>query len=218
MNMKLVRSMRHKANMRLKASVLAAALILGLVPLLCHAQEFSADVVYGAITKPGAPHETSKLYVSKDQLRLETRGFADTILLVGGEERTTFALYPAQKAYQPLASGPSQYFRVADAEAACPDWQQAADQKIACEKVDHEVVAGRKTVKYQNQGASVAATAAVWVDEALKFVVKWETGTTGAELRNIKEAPQAADLFVVPSGYELLKPHKAKSKGYQQKG
>jgi len=213
--------------MKFKATPVAAVWLLGLIPLLCQAQEFSADVVYVAAgkPKPASPatatanpaHPASKIYVAKDQMRLETRGFAGTILLMGGEERTTFLLYPGQKAYQPLASGPSQYFRAANAEDACLDWQKAADQKIVCEKVGLEVVAGRQAVKYQNKGASDAATATVWIDVALKFVVKWEGVDTGAELRNIDEASQAADLFVVPSDYELLKAKKAKSKGFQQK-
>jgi hypothetical protein len=211
--------------MKLNATSLAAAFLLGLIPAACHAQDFSADVVYLPISKPGAPstgtgtplHRSSKLYVSKDKIRLETRGLTNTILLVNGGEHTTVALYPAQKAYQPLAAGPSEYFRVENAEDACPDWQKAADQKIVCEKVTHEVVDGRQTVKYQNKHASDASTAAVWIDLALKFVVKWEGASTGAELRNIKEEQQAADLFAVPSAYEVLKPQKAKSKGFSQR-
>ena len=209
--------------MRLKATSLAATFLLGLIPATCHAQDFSADVVYLDAAKPGASstatasHPSSRLYVSKDKLRLETRGFTGTILLVNGGEHTSFALFPAKKAYQPLPSGPSEYFRVENAEDACPDWQRASVQKIVCEKVGHEVVDGRQAVKYLNKGASDGAPAAVWIDLALKFVVKWEGTSTGAELRNIKEEEQAADLFAVPSSYELLKPRKAASKGFSQR-
>jgi hypothetical protein len=210
--------------MKLKVTSLAATFLLGVIPVLCHGQDFSADVVYLATVKPNAPsagtrispHPSSKLYVSKDKMRLETRGLAGTILLVDGGEHSAITLFPARKAYQPLGPGPSQYFRVENAEDACPDWQKAANQKIVCEKVGHESVDGRQTVKYQNKGASDAATAAVWIDLALKFVVKWESAGTGAELRDIKEAQQAADLFAVPSSYNLLKPQKATSKGFSQ--
>lgn len=206
--------------MKLKASGLAATFLLGLIPAVCHAQDFSADVVYLAISKPGAsptgPRNPSKLYVSKDKMRLETHGLTDTILLVNRGDHTAVALFPARKAYQPLATGPSEYFRVDNADDACPDWQKAADQKIVCEKVGHEVVGGRDAVKYQNKGASETATAAVWIDSSLKFVVKWEGAGAAAELRDIKEAQQAADLFDVPSGYETLKPQKGKSKGFSQ--
>lgn len=217
--------MTQAASMNSMATRLAATFLLGLIALVCEAQDFSADVVYLASTKTAAPsagtaalpEQSSKLYVSKDQMRLETRGLTGTVLLVNGGERTAFALFPGQKAYQPLASGPSEYFRVETAEDACPDWQKAADQKIACEKVGPELVNGRQAVKYQNKGASDAATVAVWIDVALKYVVKWEGARTGAELRNIKEAQQAANLFAVPSDYEVLKPQKAKSKGFAQR-
>ena len=211
--------------MKLKATSLAAMFLLRLIPAASHAQEFSADVVYLATSTPDAPstgtatspHPSSKLYVSKDKLRLETRGLTNTILLVNGGQHTTVALFPAKKAYQPLGIGPSEYFRVENADDACADWKKAAGEKIVCEKVGHEVVDGRQAVKYQNKGASDVATAAVWIDVALKFVVKWEDASTGAELRNIKEAQQAADLFAVPSGYEVLKPQKATSKGFSQR-
>lgn len=208
-----------------KASALAAIMVLGAIPLLCQAQEFSADVVYGAAGKSSAPagaaagsaHETSRLYVSKDQLRLETRGLTGTILLVNAAEHTAFALFPDQKAYQPLTNGPSEYFRTDNADNACADWQQASAQKIVCEKVGPELVAGRRTVKYQNKLASDAATAAVWIDVALKYVVKWQGARSGAELHDIKEAPQSATLFAVPEVYQILRPQQGKSKGFTQK-
>jgi hypothetical protein len=209
--------------MKRKGTSLAATFLLALIPAVCCAQDFSADVVYVTRGKPVAPstgtgtgtgtgtlpHQSSKLYVSKDKMRLETRGLTGTILLVDGVEHTSIAMFPARKAYQPLASGPSAYFRVQDAEDACPDWQKAADQKIICEKVGHEMVDGRQTVKYQNKSASAdATTAAVWIDPTLNFPIKWEGPNTGAELHNIKEGQQSADLFAIPQGYGALKPQK----------
>lgn len=186
--------------MKLKATSLAATFLLGLIPAVCRAQDFSADVVYVATSTPDAPtaqsgnpsRPSSKLYVSKDKMRLETHGLAETVLLVNGGAHTADALFPARKAYQPLANGPSEYFRVQDVENACPDWQKAADQKIVCEKVVREVVDGRQAVKYRNKDASDDATAAVWIDLTLKFVIKWQNASTGSELRNIKEEQQAA--------------------------
>jgi len=211
--------------MTFKASGLVAAFLLGASPVVCQAQEFSADVAYYTAGKPhpapartaGPPHRSSKLYVGQDNIRLDTRGLTETILLVTGQERATVALFPAKKEYQALRAGPSDYFRAQNAEDACADWQKASDQKIDCEKVGHETVDGRKAVKYRNKQASPDATSAVWIDPSLKFVVKWEGAHVGAELRNIKEAPQAADLFAVPSDYDVLKPSKAKPKGFGQR-
>ena len=218
--------MTRTSHLTIRVTSLSAVLVLGFSPLVGRAQEFSADVVYlSGAARPGAPatasaglpHQPSKLYVSKDQLRLETRGLTDTILLVDRAEHSAFVLLPKQKAFQPLTSGPAEYFRVESADDACPDWQKTATQKLACEKVGPEVVAGRQTVKYQSKGAPGSATAAVWIDPALKFVVKWESAGASAELRDIKEAAQASDLFTVPSGYEPLTPQKMKSKGFPTK-
>src|SRR5579859_2062544 len=178
-----------EGNMNLKASCFGAVLLLGLVPAVCCAQDFSADVTYlvsgkQRVSTGGADnsaHNPSKLYVSKDKIRLETNGLIGTILLVNGVEQTAFALSPAKKEYQPLDGGLSEYFRVKDAENACSDWQMAAAQKIQCEEVGHEVIDGRQTVKYQNKGASDIATSSVWIDLGLKFVVKWEGAGASVE-------------------------------------
>src|SRR5258705_8980678 len=186
--------------MKLSATNLAATFLLGLIPAACHAQEFSADVVYLAINKPDAPstgtgtspRRSSKLYVSKEKIRLETNGITGTILLADRTEHTTIALQPMKKAYQLLGSGPSEYFRVENADEACPGWQSVAEQKIVCEKVGPEVVNGREAVKYQNKGASETATAAVLVDKALKCVTKWEAAGIGAEFAKLKEGQLTA--------------------------
>ncbi|HYL13130.1 MAG TPA: hypothetical protein VEV41_08845 [Terriglobales bacterium] len=207
--------------MKDRAASLAAAVLLGLIPVACQAQDFSTDVVYADSAKPTAPsigatssHSPSKVYVSKDKMRLETRGFSGTILLVDTAEHTAVALFPARKEYQHLIAGPSEYFRAQDAENACPDWQKAGEQTIKCEQVGPEVVDGRQTVKYQNKGAAGnSAIAGVWVDPALHFVIKWEDADAGAELHNIKEGQQPADLFTISTGYEVLKPLKKAPKG-----
>ena len=205
------------------ASSVLAAIVLSCLPAVCPAQDFSADVVYvapgkaaAASDKTTAPlRQPSRLYVSGGKLRLETRGLTGTILLVDSDGNATLALFPAQKAYQPLTSGLSEYFRVKDAENACPDWGNAAASKMSCEKIGHETVNGRDTVKYQNKNASLAAsTLAVWIDPALNYVVKWEGRNTAAELRNItKEEKLSPALFEVPDGYSLLKPKKKGPKG-----
>lgn len=210
--------------MGIKATTLVAALFVSLISTIGHAQEFSADVVFldsnnlntPADTSDGASHPSAKFYVSKDKIRLETNGLTGTILLADRSEHTAVALQPKKKAYRPLASGPSEYFRVNNADDACPSWQSFAEQKIMCEKVDSEVINGRETVKYQNKNVA-GAPAAVWVDKALKFVIKWHAAGIGAELRNIKEQQQSADLFVVPSDYKIPAPQKGSSRGFIQK-
>jgi hypothetical protein len=197
------------------------ALTLGVAHYVCPAQDFSANVVFieGTVTAGRASaetsvHNSSRLFVSNQKLRLEIGGPAGTVLLVNGAEHTAFAIFPAKKEYEPLAGSPSEYFRVIDAENACPDWQKASVQKVDCEKIGHEVVDGRQTVTYANRSASDVAISAVWIDVALKFVVKWEGAGTGAELHNIQEAKQTEDLFTLPSDYDAPKPKKGTNKGF----
>jgi hypothetical protein len=210
--------------MRFKAISLAATFLMVLIPAVCCAQDFSADIVYFPASKNSSqttkevavPQHSSRLYVSKDKIRLETLGLSDTVLLVSGEEHTAVALFPRQKAYQYLTGGPSEYFRVKDAQNACPDWQKTTTQAIVCEKLEDEVVNGRRVVKYRNNRASDATTSEVWIDIALRFVVKWESAGIGAELLNIREEQQAAALFAVPPTYQTLKPMKGKRSGFTQ--
>ncbi len=187
------------------------ALFLTSLPTVCRAQDFSADVVYVAPDGVAASsHEPSKLFVTKGKMRLETHGITGTILLVDYEAGAAMVLYPGQKAFQPLASGPTQYFHVEDAENACPDWQKASDRKLDCEKVGHETVDGRQTVKYKNKAATPASPlSTIWIDPTVNFVVKWEDSKTGAELRHItQEEKLSSALFEVPAGYDQMKPKK----------
>src|SRR5947209_3703130 len=189
--------------MKLDKIRLAITFLLTFIPVACRAQDFSADVIYGSASKSSAPINKSdaaasnspKIFVSKDNIRLETGNLSGTVLLVNGGEHSSVALFPVRKEYQPLGSAPSEYFRVEDPENACPDWQKASAQQIVCEKVSHELVDGRDAIKYQNKRTSDTSTDAVWIDPALKFVIKWEGAGTGAELHNIKLGTQAADLF-----------------------
>lgn len=222
---KFMVSTRKELSVMISATRFAMILAMSLIPALSRAQDFSADVVYlsaaGAAALPSGTdvsgHNASKLYVSNDKMRLETHGLIGTILLVNRDEDSAYAVFPSRKEYEPLAGGLSEYFSVKDAENACPDWQKAAGQQISCEKVGYEVTGGRQTVKYKNKNASDFATSAVWIDSALKFVVKWEGAGTSAELRNVQEGQQAANLFTLPSGYGTVQPRKsANNKGFSK--
>lgn len=208
--------------MNLRTLGIGLMLLLVVSTLPCDAQDFSADVVYLAGTSPakaspseGSLHAPSKLYVSQNDMRLETHGLNGTVLMVNGDDQISVAMFPSRKTYQVLASAPSEYFSVANPEDACADWQKASSRKIDCKKVGSDNVNGRPAVKYENKIASDSAVSAIWIDSALKYVVKWEGAQTGAELQNIKEGKQAADLFKVPIDYNPVQPRKG-SKGFSQ--
>ncbi len=166
--------------MKCAAAISLPVVLLALMPAVCHAQEFSADVVYANVPKKQdapargtavPPVPSAKLYVSKDRA----------------------------------------YFQVADAENACPDWQKAVGKEITCEKVGNDIVDGRKAVEYRSPTPNGAANY-VWVDTKLNYVIKWIADETDAELRNIAEGPQSADLFAIPQGYEPRKPPRKQSR------
>jgi hypothetical protein len=219
--MHFVLSMTKDLNMKLYAAFVAVILLAGAAPAVCRAQDFSADVVFvgGGVNAESSKanasnHGPSRVFVGHDKMRLELGGRAGTVLLLNATEQTTFVLFPAKKEYEPLSGGLSEYFWVSDAEDACPDWRKASVQKVDCEKVGHEAVDGRQTVKYRDKSASDAAISAVWIDKELKFVVKWEGAGTGVELRNIQEGKQVADMFTLPSDYNVPKPRKGSNKGF----
>jgi hypothetical protein len=202
-------------EMQRGTTICAGALLLVLMTTAAQAQEFSADVVYTNAKKQDASEPTtgpslapsSRLYVSQGKMRFESKGMSTIVMLVDDVNHTTVALFPEQKSYRELGSRPSQYFRPTDAENACPDWQKAAGKQLTCLKVGDDTFDGRKTVKYKSSNPDGSASY-IWIDPKLDYVVKWQMGNTGAELHNIKEAPQSADLFVIPQGYEVLKPRK----------
>lgn len=206
--------------MKRAGAISLSVALLALVPPVCAGQEFSANVVYAPVLKgqdapagrtPVPPVPSAKLYVSKDRMRIESGGLTGLTMIVDAANHTTVALFPSQKSYRQLGSRPSTYFRVTNAENACPDWQKAAGTEITCEKVGNDVVDGRKTVKYRSPTPNKAADY-LWVDPILNYVIKWHKDETEAELRNIEEGPQSADLFVIPQGYEPLRPLKKQSR------
>jgi hypothetical protein len=213
------RSRRRSALIRVPALSLAGALLAS-VPAVGAAQEFSADVVFtpvsgkpdGATGRPAVPTVPSaRLYVQKEQMRFESRGVTGQTLVVDDANQTTVALFPRNKTYEPLGSRPSEYFRVADAERACPDWQKAVGKEIDCKKVGSEVVEGRRSVKYSRHMAGGSAEY-VWIDRKLNFVIKWRTDQIEAQLRNVQQGPQSAELFAVPQNYKIVTPRKSKAR------
>src|SRR5262245_7905950 len=133
-------------------SLVASGTLLAVLPVMLAAQEFSAEVVFtpgsshpvATAGRPAAPTvHSAKLYVLKEQMRLETQGVSGQVMLVDDANHTAVAIFPRQRAYAPLGSRPRQYFRVVDAERACPDWQKAVGTKIECKKGSRETVDGR---------------------------------------------------------------------------
>ncbi|HYL13140.1 MAG TPA: hypothetical protein VEV41_08895, partial [Terriglobales bacterium] len=157
--------------MKRRTTICAVALLLAVMTTIGQAQHFSADLLYTNAEKQDAsdhgkgpsPASSSRLYVSQGKLRFEGGGVSSIVMLVDDVNHTTVALFPEQKTYRQLGSRPSQYFRPAAAENACPDWQKAAGKQLTCEKVGNDIFDGRNTIKYKSSNPDGSADY-IWID------------------------------------------------------
>jgi hypothetical protein len=197
--------------MHLKLSRIFCLMLLSLLTTAVVAQQdFSADLVSNPERASSGP---AKIYASKDKMRFEgheQNGHTGT-LIINFATQTTDILVPERKMYveSAMGHGPGaqrsfNFFRAADAENACDEWQKMATKPGGtCHKVGSEVVNGRSAIKYQGTSAEGDVTY-VWIDPKLRFPVKWQGKNSGGELHNIQEGAQPAGLFAVPSDYQKL--------------
>ena len=197
---------------RFTARILCFALGLLAASALFAQTEFSADVVNN--DKRGTEHAT-KIYFGKDKIRFDGMGHGGRMgngaVIMDLNAQTWTILMPEQKMYMemPPHSAESKemftYFHSGDAENACPDWLKLdRNHGGTCHKVGSENVNGRSTVHYAGTD-SEGKPHEVWLDSKLRFPVKWSgKDEEGGEMQNIKEGPQPASLFEIPSGYTKM--------------
>jgi hypothetical protein len=167
--------------------------------------DFSADIVNA---KAPSPFPT-KIFATKGKLRFQQQdrsGNPTSIMLVDLKALTSVVLIPQQHLYvkesKPQIPGQGvAFFQPADVANACAAWRKIGELEGKCRKVGNDVVDGRDTLKYENVGAD-KTTNDIWIDLKLHFPIKWEGPVGSRELRNIREAPQPAELFAIPAGYK----------------
>jgi hypothetical protein len=204
-------SFERRLTVHLKLSRMFYPMLFSLLTTAVFAQQdFSADVVSNSEKASSMP---GKIYASKDKMRFEGQeqnGRTGT-LIINFAAQTSEILIPERKMYieSAMGRGPGaqrsfNFFRAADAENACDEWQKMATKPGGtCHKMGSEVVGARSTVKYQGTSADGDITY-VWIDPKLRFPVKWQGKNSGGELRNIQEGTQPASLFAVPADYQKL--------------
>lgn len=179
------------------------------------AQQFSAEIVNvsagGDVV--GTP---SKIYVAEPKVRIETPDLPGRFLLIDGGVPAAYLVHPPSHVFMDAkqSSRLTRLFVPVAADDPCPQWHTMAvvagipneNGQWRCEPSGHETVAGRAVMKFDvtsPQGHGIG-----WVDPELEFPLKIET-EDGAVfmLRNIQEAPQPADLFIIPAGYQKFDPH-----------
>ncbi len=178
------------------------------IAAMAHAQTgFSADVVE---LKRSASPAAAKIYFAQERMRFEPqnvipRNAPPIVYMVYLKTQTSFAILPQQRVYAeiPIREDWSMYtsFLSGDVENACGNWDKFSHGHGGdCRKVGTEIVNGRPTVKYEGR-CSRNESCQVWVDRALRFLVKWEDGSNSRELRNIQEGEQLPTLFEIPAGF-----------------
>ena len=202
-----------KGAVRTCAILAVATTVVFAAPAALQTPEFSADIVThdpsGTVVNPGA-----RLYVGRGKVRIDPPDAAKGFFLVDTKSTSALFVRSSQHLYMEAhqSTGVTQLFLPADPHDPCGLWQlaarhagtQSAQDQWNCERVN----AGR------NVGYIVGSTpensTQRWIDPELSFPVKVRTadGTT-LELKNVKKAPQPADLFDIPAGYRKTVPKAA---------
>jgi hypothetical protein len=172
--------------------------------------EFSAEVF--DTHKQGAA-TTAKIYFAKDKIRFDSQDRQsknEGAFIMNLATQSMTIIMPQQHMYMEMPAQAQEqrqmfsFFRAADVENACSDWQKLATNKGGtCHKVGSETVNGRSTVEYEGTN-SKGESSKVWLDPKLRFPVKWQGQNSGGELRNIQEGSQPASLFEIPAGYTKM--------------
>jgi len=179
------------------------------------AQHFSADLVRTAI-HGGATASFGKLRVSDDKVRIETPDFPDGFFLIDGASRAAYFARPGERVFMDArqSSRLTQLFVPLDLGDPCLQWQAmaklagAADRNDPwrCERVGEESAGGRDVVVYRAI-SSPGQEFLGWIDPKLKFPlrIRLEDGMS-ISVENIREEPQPARLFEIPSGFGKFDP------------
>jgi hypothetical protein len=178
------------------------------------AAEFSADIVSRdpAGLAMGA---AAKLYVSNHKVRIETPEASAGFLLIDGDAGTAQFVRPTQHVFMDAkqSSRLTQIFVPLDPKDPCRRWQAAAATAGApnaggewrCERIDDELVADRRAIRYQV--ASEDSSSLRWIDTDLEFPVKLLAADgTMIALEHIRIEAQPASLFDIPAGFRKLDP------------
>ena len=194
----------------------AGVLLCGHAP--ARAQQFSADLV--TLKDDGASAPAGRLRVSGDKVRIETPELGDGFFVIKGAKPTAFFVRPATRLFMEArqSSRLTRIFVQVDPDNPCRQWEAMA--KVAgvvdqgaksqdnwrCERVREETIDGNATITYR---AILAPNQELfgWIDPARKFPlrIKTEDGAVIAA-QNIRDEPQSAQMFEIPSGYRKFDP------------
>src|SRR4051812_33183816 len=169
---------------------------------------FSADM---KMTGKQGMDSTGKMYFSGESkhVRMEMSMHGHNAIIIvdssnAANPKSTM-LMPEQKMYMEMSAygaGPGMKQRSPQVRVYDPTNPCAGLDGTTCKKVGTETVNGYPCDKWEFTGKE---NQTVWVSQQLHFPIKTVTqdGTT-IEFTNIKQGPQDASLFTVPSGYQKM--------------
>lgn len=170
--------------------------------------QFSADMtVHSNGGRRGPADMTGKFYFGGQKMRWDMNAeHGEVSMITDLAAKKSYTVMHEQKMYMEhdlnrpmgMMRGP----KPPDVRQYDPANPCANEPSTTCKKVGTETVNGRSCDKWEfTKDGKLDST--VWVDQKIHIPVKMvhADGTT-FEMTNIKEGPQPANLFEVPSGYQ----------------
>jgi hypothetical protein len=197
---------------RLGLPGLVVALAWGCAP--AQAEQFLADLAM-VRTEGGAVSPAGKLRVFDNKVRIEVPDFAGGFFLIDGAKPTAYFARPADRTFMDArqSSRLTRLFVRVDPADPCRQWQTMAElagvavqDPWRCERIGQETIAGRDTIAFRARLPDDREMVG-WIDPDLQFPlrIRSEDGIT-VTAENIRNEPQAATLFEIPSNFRKFDP------------
>ncbi len=190
----------------MKLRIAIAAVLLALLAPAMLAQKptptpFSADT---RTSMSNGTEMQGKIYFSGEKIRMEMdtpRG--PMITIVDPAKQITDMLMPERKMYMEMNMAQmAPRRRAPELKPMDIDNPCANAPDTTCKKVGTETVNGRACDKWEF--TTNGRVTNFWIDQKLYFPIKTQSEAATIELLNIKEGPQDAKLFEVPSDYQKM--------------
>lgn len=166
------------------------------------AADFSATVV--SQPKPGQPKTELRLFGSSEALRVEALLGLVTLTSIYDRAKPAYmTLYSTNRSYlesspitiPSMARGHLERYATSTSGNPCE-----YKQSVTCTAGAEEDVNSRRSRRWEAKFADGQA-ATYWVDTELRLIIKANDPRFSFDVKNVKVAPQPAELFVAPPDY-----------------
>jgi hypothetical protein len=150
----------------------------------------------------------ARLYAAHYKVRIELSESPSDFFLIDQQTPSTLLVRPGQRLYvNARQSSPlTQVFVPIDISDPCQQWRSAFEDATAGKGRDHWRCNKSRASEFSIASTEDAVELRL-IEPHLRFPVKAVAADgTSLTLENIHEAPQQADLFMVPRGYHAFDP------------